>query len=363
MSDAITEAITSAATDAGLIETGSNGELTETVDSSTTEVPATEVADEGTEAAGADGDESVTPEATVETQEEKTAREAEEAELTVRPGENAIPHPRVKKMVAKAEEKGRAASAKIVAERDTEITRLKPYEAEYRRLNQLADTDPERFIEAMAVANPAKWKPMQARLAGAPQATVKETEAAGAAFTKPRPKPNAKNPDGSMSYDEAGLDELLAWTAEKAVHQANAQFEARMSPIEKERKDAEAAARFNREQQPRIKAQVQKARETWGDLFEADYAAAEAGKPSEIITYMNTHRVPFEAACTAVLLPKERARLKADKIAMRKSLAAEINERPAAASSGPRSAVKAPAGARTMEQIILESSRAAGLDV
>jgi hypothetical protein len=353
VSDPITAAIESSMADAGLTETSDSGETTETVSDSTTEVPAEETAGAEGETADADGDEPEAVAAAVETQEEKNTREAEEADLAIKPGENAIPHSRVKKMTAKAEERGRQAAAGVIKERDTEITRLRAYEAEYNRFNQLADADPERMIEALAVANPAKWKPMQARLAGAPQVTG---TAAPATEGRPRPKPNVKLADGSMTYDEAGFEDVLAWTAEQGYAKAKKEFEARLTPIEQDRR----ASEFNRQQAPKIAAQIKNARERWGDLFQADYAQAEAGKPSEIIGYMNANRTSFEDACTAVLLPKLQAKLKADKTAVRKQVVAEMNERPAAAVEA-RAAVKAPAGSRTMEQVIADSMAAAGL--
>jgi hypothetical protein len=354
-SDPITAAIESSMADAGLTETSDSGDTIETVGSSTTEIPADEAAAESVEAEGADDGEPLVDQATVETQEEKAAREAEDAELTIKPGENAIPHSRVKKMTAKAEARGREAAAGVIKERDTEISRLRSYETEYRRFNELADTSAERLIEALAVANPKVWKPIQARLAGAPQVTG--TTAPATEGSRPMPKPNVKQADGSFTYDEEGLAELLKWNSDETAARVSKQFNDRLTPFEQERR----AAEFNRQQAPMIKAQISKARERWGDLFEADYQQAEAGKPSEIIQYMNANKVRFEDACTAVLLPKLTAKLKADKTAMRKSLVAEINERPAAASGTPRAAVKAPAGSRTMEQVIKDSMDAAGL--
>lgn len=364
MSDAITDAITGAMAEAGLSETSDSGEIIETVDSGTTVEADAKAGGADDAAADADGDEpagAVASPSAGETPEQKTAREAEEAELTIRPGENAIPQKRVKKMVLKGEEKGeargRAAVKADLDARDKQIAELVLYQKEYQRLNHLADNNPEQLIEALAVANPAKWKPIQARLAGAPQVTAAAGAAAEGRSGAPRPKPNFKLPDDSFTYDEAGLDELLQWTTDNAVSAAEAkilkQMESRMEPLEKEGK----AAAYREAQKPRIATQIREAREQWGDLFEQDYKTAEAGGKSEILTYMNEKKVNFEKACTAVLLPKVRA----ERNKMRKELIAEANARPAAAAAGPKAAVRAPAGPRTIEQVIKDSMDAANL--
>jgi hypothetical protein len=365
--DAITAAITSAASEAGIIETSSDGAVIESYDpggdSQQTSTPPLENLSEET------GDESDTP--AVGTEASPSASDAvkppvEEPVVDEEPAEfrtnNPIPQKRVKVMVSKAEAKGRAAAQAEITTRDSELSRLRPIEQEFQRFSAAAENDPERLIEALAVANPRVWKPIQARLAGAPQATGKQAPAAEPSFVgKPRPQPNYKNADGSMTYDEAGLDQLLAWTSEnaaaKALAQAEARLEERLSPIENDRRQQA----FKAEQAPKIKATIEAARAEWGELFDEDYARAESGQPSEIITYMNAHKVSFDRACTAVLLPKLKAQAAAKATDARKKVIAEMNQRPAAAAAGVRSSASAQKGERTMEQIIRDEAIAAGL--
>ena len=301
----------------------------------------------------------VTPPVVADPAAEARAKRLEELGLVApKPGqkENRLPHSRVSSMVEKAFEKGQAAAQAEVAKRDTRIQQLDGIAQEHMRFNRAAETDPERLIEALAVAMPSVWKPIQARLAGAPQAAGKTAPAVESLAGKARPAPNVKLSDGSMTYDEAGLDSLLQWTTDNAVAAAEtklkAQFEERLSPLEKGQKDAA----YRQAQGPKIAAQIKEAREEWGKLFEDDYQRAEAGQPSEIITYMNTHRVPFEKACRAVLLPK----LRVERTTMRAEILKEINAAPAAAVPV-HTSTRTKTGPRTIEQVISDSMVSAGI--
>lgn len=371
MADAITAAIESSMADAGLTDSGSDGdtsidagtETTSAAEVDSTEASATSSVDDGP-AAGATESPSATAEAAAESAavdpaEAAKAKRLEELGLTApKPGEkeNRLPHSRVVKMVEKAEGRIRTEMQGELTKRDTRIQQLDSIAQEHLRFNHLADTNAERLIEALAVANPAVWKPIQARLAGAPQASGKAAPAVESLAGKARPAPNVKLSDGSMTYDEAGLDSLLQWTTDNAVAAAEAklkaQFEERLSPLEQTQRDAA----YRQQQAPKIAAQIREARETWGPLFEADYKTAEKGGQSEIIAYMNAHKVSFEKACTAVLLPK----LRAERTTMRAELMKEINAAPAAAVQS-HAAAKPRTGPRTIEQTIADSMAAAGL--
>jgi hypothetical protein len=374
MADAITEAIQSSMAEAGLTG-GDEGLVVDEGSSESEAAPeATEAeagADAGAEGSDADGEAEAGTEASpsaakpvekpaakpVEKDAAMLAREQRLKDLGLtppKPGqkENRLPHSRVSTMVEKAYERGRN---EVTAEVTTHKTRADEAEAREARLNLMADQDPDRFIEALAVANPSKWKPIQARLAGAPVAASASALAAKPAGTD-KPKPNFKLPDGSMTYDEDGVQALLDWTTERAVAQAEEkitkQFEARFGPIEQSHK----AVEFRNQQAPIIAAKLQKAREDWGALFEADYKQAETTGKSDILTYQKANKCSFEAACQAVLLP----RLRADRNKMREELIAEINEAPEAATER-RAAVREQKGPRSLEQVIKDSMVAAGI--
>ena len=380
MADAITEAIQNSMAEAGL--TGDEGGLVvdESADSSTDDTSTTETTETSSADESGDGSSEpiaasaeTSPSAVTEPVKDDATlkRDAELAELGLvapKPGqkENRLPHSRVVKMVDKAETRVRTEMQGEISKRDSQIAELNTTAQEFRRLNMLAEQSPERFIEALAVANPQVWKPIQARLAGAPVAASasKPAEAAAPSLAgKPRPQPNVKLADGSLTYDEQGLDQLLQWTTDNAVARATEsvtrQFEDRFGPLEQTNKtvqEQQRAEAWRREQGPRIQKQIADARAEWGPLFEADYQKAEAGGKSDILTYMAEHKVSFERACTAVLLPK----LRAERNKIRAEIITELNERPAA-SAETRTAVKEPTGPRTMEQVIKESMTAAGL--
>lgn len=371
--DPITAAIVSSMESAGLTEPvggsddgGDTGDTGDTgADGLTVETSAA-----ASPSAGATGDDpaaaaaaAAAANAPVETPEQKAEREDLEAVGLKAPKagekENRIPHSRASKMVLKGIARGREQAAAQIAEKDTKIGQLEGTVSEYTRMNVFADRDPDRFLDALAVANPRVWKPIVERLKGAPNAEAVKPAPGG--FTKPKPQPNFKLPDGSMTYDDAGLDSLLAWNEEKAVaiaeERITQKFEERFGPIEADHKNAT----WERQQAPKIAALTAEARKTWGKLFEDDYAKAEAGGQSEILAYMKANKMPlarFHEAVQAVLLPK----LRADRTKMRGEILAEINEAPAA-SVEHRTQVKPAAGPRSMDQVIRDAAEAAGLTI
>lgn len=379
--DPITAAIESSMADAGLSETSeqTNDASLETIEGADDDAGA--VADDtagatvvASPSAGADdlGD-PLLPAAEkmpVETAEQKADREDLEA-LGIRPlkpgeKENRLPHSRVSKMVLKGVQRGREQAKTLIATKDAEITRLSGAATEHARISVLADHNAEGFLEAMAVANPRVWKPILQKLQG----TAPAAPAVVPASSKTMPAPNLKLADGSMTYDEKGLADLLAWTRAEAetsaVAKAQALIDERFAPLDEERK----TAAWQAQQAPKIAAQIKEARETWGPLFEADYQKAEKGEQSEILAYIdaNTRVVTypngkqgkvgpsFERACQAVLLPK----LKAERTKMRGEIIAEINGRKAATTETRQPAKEAP-GPRSIEDVIRDSMDEAGL--
>lgn len=371
-SDPITAAIESSMTAAGLHDTGDTdaGDSSDSGDSSsddglsveTSAAVSPSASTAGADPAAAAATAAAAKTAPVETPEQKAEREDLEAVGLKAPKEgereNRLPHSRVVKMVLKGVQRGREQAAAQIAEKDTKIGELEGTVAEYTRMNVFADRDPDRFLEALAVANPRVWKPILQKLQGAPAAAT-EVKAAPGGFDTPMPKPNFKLPDGSMTYDDAGLASLLEWNEAKAVAIAEdritKKFEERFGPIEEDHKRVS----WEREQAPKIAALTKQARETWGKLFDDDYQKAENGGQSEILAYMKQHKMPlarFHEAVQAVLLPK----LRADRTKMRGEIIEELNAAPAA-SVEHRTQVKERPVPTSIEQAIRDSVAAAGL--
>lgn len=267
--------------------------------------------------------------------------------------ENRIPYNRVKKIVETARKKLADQHTETLKERDTRLTRAEQRAQEADRADALARTDPQRYMDILAAINP-KFKEFRA---------AQVAEVAKPAAPKPEdtpPPPDYKFEDGSLGYTAEGHQKLMNWYAEKGKREALTEVDKRFGPIEERWKSEQIIA----QQMPKVNEQISRARATWGPLFEADYKLANEGK-SEILAFMKAHpEVPFDAACTSVLLPKTQAALQADRDKMRAELLAETSKKVAAASKSVPSSRKSDdegSGPRTIEDVIKESMAAAGL--
>lgn len=265
--------------------------------------------------------------------------------------ENRLPYSRVRKIVENARKKLTDAHTTELTTRDGKLTAAEARLKLVEQAEQLASTDPDRYLAMLAKSNPA-----YARFLASPAAEAKPAAKA----VEARPAPDFTYEDGSKGYTEAGLEKLLQWNADQAVTAAVSRVEEtyskRFGPIEEQWKAQQVAA----EQMPRINAQIERAVKTWGKTFEDDY---KLNDKSEVLQYMKANPdVPFDACVAAVMLPKAQL----DRNKMRADLLTEINARPAAAAKGvlPVAKVGAPAtldGPRRLEDVIAEAAAAAGL--
>jgi hypothetical protein len=337
--DAITEIITNAMDDA---EIGESSEDTSLPD----ETPEVETGDPGDET-----DKPAT--------EDKTAKPVDEDEAFTKelegygihapkPGEreNRIPYSRVRKIIANAFKKKTGEHTTALTERDTKLTAAEAKVAAQERVNALAETNPERFLDLAAQANPKVWGPLRDRFKAAPSTTVvapkpDATLDATIAALGPMPQPDGKYTDGSVGYTPEGLEKLMQWreaiVEAKAVHRATKMaeeaFTKRFGPIEDKWKVEET----NRRLLPGVQAKIAWGKKTYGKLFEDDYkldSQAEVVKVLRENTDPRTGvcRITFEQACAQVFVPK----LQANRDTMRTDLLKELNERPAAADKTPK---------------------------
>lgn len=240
--------------------------------------------------------------------------------------ENKIPVSRVRARVKTALKKY---ADKFGAERGEltgKVTKADTELATFRRVDQAiaaGATDPaaaRRYIEMLAAVHPA----YKAFLAAGESVSA---PAVPQALTDlgPKPGPDEKYPDGTVGFSPAQLekrDEWLLASAEIRAYERNKkETDARLGPLESERKAAAALA----EDRPRVAARIGAIRDQWGERFLAQERTELAQKgSSEIAQYQAAHpELSFEQVVTAVLLPK----LRADRTAIKQEVIAEMNSK------------------------------------
>jgi hypothetical protein len=258
--------------------------------------------------------------------------------------ENRIPYSRVAKIVENSRKKLITAHTEALKASESKSAAANERLKNMHLVDNLINTDPQRYIAMLANVNPAYKRflePVAAPAAAVPAAVVP-------AATDPAPQPDAQFPDGSKGYTPEGLQKLLDWQARNIENNVTAKvtanYDKRFGPIERER----AAAQHLQEKIPVVRAQIQAAKQTWGGLWTPE---AEA----EIVKVMAANpRVSFEACAAHVLVPKSQVQ----RTSMRAEILKEINARPKAAAKAPAAASAAavePVGPRTMEQVIADS--------
>ena len=287
-----------------------------------------------------------------------------------KPGEreNRIPYSRVRKIIANAFKKKGTEHTTALTERDTKLTAAEAKVAEQERINQLADTNPERFLELAAQANPRVWTPILTRYKAAPGTTAAVVPQADAtldatiAALGPKPEPDGVYPDGTTGYTPEGLEKFMQWregiaearAVAKATKLAEEAFTKRFGPIEDRWKADQTRARLL----PGVNAKIAWGKKTYGKAFEDDYAK---DSQAEVLKVMREQKMPFEQACAVVFTPL----LRADRDKMRTELLAELNERPAAADKTPRVGGKSKAAdddsPKNLEDVIRGAMSAANL--
>lgn len=257
--------------------------------------------------------------------------------------ENRIPYSRVKKIVEKAEKEALAPYHKQIAELTPKI---QDYES---RLNQVAQfehvlvNEPQKFMEMLSTIPAYQGffsaiNELQQRAVGQAQQQTQTVD------NDPMPGPDDAE---SGTYTLQGLQTLLEWQSRQVESRVTKQVEDRYAPI---RQEWDANRRLQ-ELAPVVQAQIDDARK-WPQFNENEPA---------IVDYLN--RFPaskLEEAYRVVVLPK----LQADRNSMRQQLLNEIQKAPKSTSApaqASRPVTQTHQGARSLEDVIAEQARSAGL--
>ncbi len=270
----------------------------------------------------------------------------------LKPGErpNKIPRDRVIQMMGKAVKQRAAAHKKaldeIVGKHATSETEL----VRFRQLDQLATTDPEKYVRTLAALKPEQYGRFAAMLDGTSPAG--QTTVPGAK-DDPRPDPDAKFPDGSTGYSAEQHEKLLAWNRREAIREFQATMASELKPFkDRDKAQADYAARVEK-----VHQQVLDVKETWGALYPKDGTPEQ----TELAKYLEDHpELSFKAGVAAWMQP----RITTDRKKIRSEVMDEVTKRgkkqertpPAGSKPG-----KEPNAEQSIDDVIMESVAAAGL--
>jgi hypothetical protein len=211
-----------------------------------------------------------------------------------------MPMDRHDKVLAAAREESTKAVQQIKEQHQQE---LQSYQTRAQLLD-VADQDPQRFLQALAAADPRYAQ----LLNGAIQGNGNGHQAPAADPNADMPEPDAQFADGSVGYSPAGLRKLLDWNANNVESRIAQRYRALE---EKHQVDEQMRGAVGRVQQ-----KVQNAMQ-WEGF---------ADNQNEIAAVLKANRqMSLDDAYRQVVLPK----LKADRNTMRAQLLAEINGKPA----------------------------------
>ena len=266
------------------------------------------------------------------------AVEAETVDSLGRKRINNIPHPRVKTMIARREQKLIAAVAKelgitkaeaelkledvigTVKERGTKFTEYETRVQGIESVEALMVQDPGRFMEMLATLNPTYKEWQKAAAQQQQQQTQSKTD------DDPEPEPDYDLGNGQMTYSLDGLRKLRAWERRQAVKEVNTGLEARLKPFEQDRQQREQAEQQRQEFEQR---RDQIAQDITQRLAAARKWPQFTEHEKDIRAHMDAERakgnfVRFEDAYMQVVMPK----LAADRTKIRQEVIDESNAQP-----------------------------------
>lgn len=288
--------------------------------------------------------------------------EAEGYKIVPGKRENRVPQSAVRKILDRRTKRLSDAHTKALGETTAKYRPLEQEVANYRAQADFAKRDPAKYISIVSNLIPEFGAYIQSL-----KSTAAPVTAAPAVdeFKEPQPKPDAEN---GTAYSPEGVQAMLDWASRRGAflgrQQTLKEVDARLAPIETERKtqrEREAQADQQRQWRTQADADVKHTREVWGaELFDAniqainDLMAANDGRQGRPF-------LPFQTAASMILLPAERAKLSKDRTKVRDEVITELNGRPAASERSTPASSRVPAGPKSLESIIADQARQAGL--
>jgi len=235
-----------------------------------------------------------------------------------------VPLDRHEATLATQRQEHQAEIARLREQTDTQLREAQ----QQAQLLQLAETDPDRFLDALAKADPRYAQRIAGRNGG-------NGNGHGEPVRGGMPPPDAQLPDGSVGYSHEGLKALLDWHAS----QVQAQMEQRYAPV---LQDHEARAAYQAAES-RVRTKVTAALQ-WPGFAEAQADIAAALRADRTLD--------LHGAYMRVVVPK----LQANRDAMRAEILAEIQGKPLkVTSTTPHGAPPAVASSDDLQSIIRSS--------
>ena len=275
--------------------------------------------------------------------------------------ENRLPHSRVKTMVTKAEQESYArglkeAEGKHAPKLQEYETKIKDYDERWQRVaafENVMENDPKTFLtELSKIPAYKEFFDHIGRLAAgsaSPAGPVEPT-----LDHSDMPQPDQTLSDGSKVYSLDGLALRDEWLArkieERAVTQAEARMAKRYQPIEQEWQQQQRLAQIA----PQVERQIADAR-TWPNFSELE--------PEVVKILRSDPSISLDRAYVRAYQEQVIPKVSVDRNKMRTELLAELKQKPVSSSAPSGQARPSPqqAGPRSIEQIILDELKAAGL--
>ena len=271
--------------------------------------------------------------------------------------ENRLPHSRVKVMVTKAEQEGyqRAVKEATEGKHTPQLaefqTKVQDYEGRLEKVAQfehVLENDPKTFLNLLSQI-PA-YKEFFDYIGQLAQKAQGSPAAGQAAVPDGMPQPDQTLGDGTKVYSMDGLQNLLKWQAENVEKRAVAKVQEHYAPMEREW--------HNRQQMdqmvPVIERQIADAR-TWPNFTELE--------PDVVRILKSDPNISLERAYVKAYQEIQVPKVSADRNKIRTEVLAELKQKPVS-SSAPSSQIRPgaqPTANRTMDQVIADSLREAGL--
>lgn len=271
------------------------------------------------------------------------AVEAETTDSLGRKRVNAIPHPRVKKMIEKREKAVIAKVAKELGitkaeaelqlddvlggltERNTKFTEYEQRIQVSEAVEAIMEQDGDRFVRMLAQANPERYNKFLKVLDA-----VEEPRQEPQREDDPEPEPDYDLGDGRKTYSLDGMKRRDEWKERQLTKKIMAQMDDRLSPYEQERKQ--------REQREKAKQAHDKVVQTVDRAIERAMQWPGFSDNQEAIAKLidSDPKLDLVDAYMQVVV---KGKLSTDRTKMRQELLDEINATPSATSATTASAV------------------------
>lgn len=218
--------------------------------------------------------------------------------------DNRIPYSRVTKIVENAEKKARAESQTRITELEGKVKHFEtPEFGNSLRALELADADPDKFIELLAKSDERYAKILNGRTA-APPPVGSAAPPAGDEV-----KPDIQLSDGTLGYSAEASDRRTHALLARQAAELRAEFKATLKDYEPVRESYQAH-QIREASKARVSARLEQAAK-WPGFNES---------VKEISAYMDSNKgVALHDAYIAVVMPKMRA----DETAIRQKIADE----------------------------------------